>query len=112
MKTTYLAKRIRNPQLSAKIGDYYFVHGRSGSFGDAPGNFVLYSSRDAIHWDEGVFLHKKVYPGGDKYSGNEVIGKYDPSTRNRLLIQSSIVYDADTSRVNERHWWVVDIAGS
>jgi len=112
VKTTYFAKRIRNPQLSAKIGDYYFIHGRSGSFGEAPGNFVLYSSRDAVHWDEGVLLHKKIYPGGDKYSGNEVIGKYDPSTPNRLLIQSSIVYDAETSRVNERHWWVVDIAGT
>lgn len=112
VRTTYFAKRIRNPQLSEKVGDYYFIHGRSGSYGDAPGNFVLYASRDAIHWDEGRYLHRKIYPGGDKYSGNAVIGKSDPKQRNRLLIQSSIVYDADTSRVNERHWWIEEIAGT
>jgi hypothetical protein len=98
--------------MSDKIADYYFMHGRSGSHGDAPGNLVLYSSKDGIHWDEGVLLHKKIYPGGDKYSANEVIGKYDPSRPNRLLIQSSIVYDAHTSRVNEHHWWIEDISGT
>ena len=114
VRTSYFAKRIRNPQLSAKTGDYYFMHGRSGSYGDAPGNFVLYSSKDGVNWDEGILLQKKIYgrAGGDKYSANEVIGKYDPNTPNRLLIQSSIVYDDKTSRVNERHWWIEKIAGT
>lgn len=112
VRKAYFAKRIRNPQLSDRIGDFYFIHGRSGSYGTAPGNFVLYYSTDAIHWDEGRFLHKKVYPGGDKYTANEVIGKYDSSVRKKLLIQSSIVYDADTSRVNIHHWWIEDILGA
>ena len=112
VRKTYFAKRLRNPQLSDRIGDYHFMHGRSGSYGDAPGNFVLYASKDGITWDDGILLHRKIYPGGDKYSANEVIGKYDPDRPDRLLIQSSIVYDAHTSRVDERHWWVVDIVGT
>lgn len=112
VRTTFFAKRLRNPQMSDKIGDYYFIHGRSGSYGAAPGNLVLYASKDGIHWDEGTYLHRKVFDGGDKYSANETIGKYDPAVPNRLLIQSSLVYDAHTGRVNERHWWVDHIAGT
>lgn len=112
VQTTYFAKRLRNPQMSDKIGHYYFMHGRSGSHGAAPGNLVLYASRDGINWDEGVYLHTKVFDGGDKYSANEIIGKYDPSMPRRLLIQSSVVYDAHTSRVNERHWWIDHVEGT
>lgn len=108
----FFAKQIRNPQMSDRIGDYYFMHGRSGSHGEAPGNFVLYSSKDGLNWDEGIYLQKKVYEGGDKYSANEIIGKYDPAVPNRLLIQSSIAYNAGTNCVNERHWWIDRIAGT
>ena len=109
VKKAHFAKRIRNPQLSEKIGDLYFIHGRSGSHGDDPGNFVLYSSEDGINWDGGTIL-KKATPGGDCYSANTVVGKYDPYTPNRLLIQSSVSYHG--SRVNECHWWVEDIEGT
>ena len=99
--------------MSEKVGDYYFIHGRTGNRGYDTGNFVLYKSKDGIHWDSGVFLNRGegvASSGSDAYSVNEVIGKYDPSTPNRLLIQSSISYDA--SRVNVKHWWLENIDGT
>lgn len=107
VRTTRFAKRIRNMQLSEKIGDRYFLHGRSGSMGPAgeKGHFVLYSSPDGIHWDEGLILYRKEWGGGDCYSANTVVTSDDNASR-RLLIQSSIAYEAESSRVNEHHWWV------
>lgn len=104
VKTTYFAKSIRNPQMStSKVGDYYFIHGRSGSYGENPNNFVLYSSKDGINWDEGVYLvsrEKTPRAGaGDFYSGNAVVG--NPK---RLLIQADISYNGP--RVSIYHWWV------
>lgn len=110
VRSTYLEKRIRNPQLSYKIGDYYFMHGRSGLGGYDPGCLVLYASKDGINWDRGIFLNK-VQQGLDSYSANEVIGKYDPDTPDRLLIQSSISYSG-YGRVNIKHWWIENIPGS
>lgn len=113
VKTTYFAKGIRNLQMSEKLGDLYFIHGRSGSFarelvGDDPGrgNFVLYVSKDGINWDEGIVLMSRAqHPGGaDNYSVNAVIGRYCEQTPERLLIQSSLSYDG--RRVNSHHWWV------
>ncbi len=114
MQTAHFAKGIRNMQLSEKMGEWYFIQGRSGSnprdlVGDdpGPGNFVLYSSRDGIHWDEGIVLMSRLQtPGsGDCYSANEVIGKYDPATPQRLLIHSDVSYAG--GRVTNMHqWWV------
>jgi len=108
VKTTYFAKAVRNPQMSEKIGDYYFMHGRSGSYGDNPNNFVLYSSKDGINWDEGVYLVTRQNTpragAGDFYSGNATIGKYNSSSPKRLLIQADISYNGP--RVNIYHWWV------
>jgi len=106
IKTTYFAKALRNPQMSEKIGDYYFIHGRSGSFGDNPDNFVLYSSKDGINWDDGIYLmSRQLTPGGsDCYSGNAIIGKYNQNSPERLLIQADVSYNG--SRVNIYHWWV------
>jgi hypothetical protein len=113
VKTTHFARAIRNPQLSRKIGNLYFLHGRSGSKSRDPRHFVLYASSDGIHWDEGHILHhKEVNGGADGYSANEVIGKYNPAVQNRLLIQSSIAYDVGNHRVNERHWWIDGIDGA
>ena len=113
VQTTKFARAIRNPQLSSKIGNLYFLHGRSGGMSHDPGNLVLYSSPDGIHWDDGIILHRKPFPNGwDAYSANEVIGKYDQTVPNRLLIQSSIVYDPESKRVNEHHWWVEEIDGT
>ncbi len=97
---THVAKKLRNPQLSAKLGDRYFMHGRSGSYGTGSGRLVLYTSVDGIAWDEGTILYEDGQ--SDCYSANVVVGG------DRLLIQSSINYDPDTKCVNERHWWVTD----
>ena len=108
VKTAHFPRAIRNPQLARKIGNFYFLHGRSGSQSRDPSNLILYASRDGIHWDEGAILHRKER-GSDAYSANEVIGKYDPTVPNRLLIQSSISYEDGSSKVNAHHWWVEQI---
>lgn len=112
VKTAYFARKMRNPQISEKIGGYYFMHGRSGSYGEGKGNFVIYSSMDAICWDEGRILCESIAKGGDCYSANEVIGKYGHSAKKRLLIQTSLGYDTASNRVNEHHWWIENIAGA
>ena len=113
VQTTHFAKGIRNMQLSGKLGEWYFMHGRSGSYprdlvGDdpGPGNFVLYSSRDGIHWDEGILLMSRLQTpgGGDCYSANEIIGKYDPATPERLLIHGDVSYSG--AKTNMHQWWV------
>jgi hypothetical protein len=113
VKTAYFAKGIRNMQMSGKLGDYYFMHGRSGSFsrsiaGDDPGvgNFVLYSSTDGINWDEGIVLMSRLQTpgGGDCYSSNEIIGKYDPDLPERLMILADISYDG--ARTNMHYWFL------
>ncbi len=111
VETTYLAKRIRNPQLSEKIGGYYFMHGRSGQWGDDPRHLVLYTSRDGINWEEGVFLNKGATDDLDSYSTNAIVGRHDPEEPERLLIQSSIAYDESGRRVNVHHWWIQEVAG-
>ena len=47
----FVAKGIRNPQ-TALIDDVYILHGRAGGVE----GFVIYSSEDATHWDEGYML--------------------------------------------------------
>ncbi len=110
VKTTYMEKRIRAGQLSEKIGDYYFMHGRSGTHNaDIPWCLLVYASKDGIVWDRGTFLNK-VQLGLDSYSTNEVIGKYNLSTPNRLLIQSSVSYSG-YGRTNVKHWWIENVKG-
>lgn len=106
VQTTHFAKAIRNPQMSSKMGDRYYLHGRSGSKSRYPGNLVLYTSHDGIHWDDGIYLYHKEFGGPDCYSANEVIGKYDPAAPKRLLIQSSIAYEEGSNKVNAHHWWI------
>ncbi len=106
VRTTHFAKAIRNMQLSLKIGDRYFLQGRSGSKSRDPKHLVLYTSPDGINWDDGIFLYRKEIGGGDCYSANEVIGTYDTAAPKRLLIQASIAYEEGSSKVNEHHWWI------
>ena len=105
VKTTFLAKALRNPQLSGNVGGVYFLHGRSGQRGDAPRNLVLYRSVNGIDWDAGVFLNRGPVDDSDSYSTNEIIGKYDASQPRSLLIQATIAYDG-VRRVNLHHWQV------
>ena len=59
----YVEKGIRNPQ-TALIDGVYVLHGR----GENGRDFVCYSSQDAVHWDEGVYLGRNA--GGCYYSNN------------------------------------------
>ena len=111
MKTTHSAQAIRNSQISHKIGNLYFLHGRSGQHNRDTKHLVLYAYSYEIHWDEGRVLRHKSGKA-DIYSANEVVGKYDPAVPNRLLIQSSITYEDDGYKVNECHWWVMGIDGA
>lgn len=96
---SYCAKRIRNPQVAVVRGGYV-LHGRSGAIlKNRPVKFVLYTSTDGIHWDDGVFICDIEGPLA-YYSNNIVLNRDDGSQR--LLIQSSVPYD--NGRVNIAHW--------
>ena len=103
-RQSFFAKQIRNPQMAAFRGGYV-LHGRSGSYGEADikGHFVLYTSPDGIHWDEGRYLQIRT-AGAGAYSNNLLV--HDPDGKNppRLLIQASHAYDK--SKTNVHHWWL------
>ena len=98
---SYVAKRIRNPQV-AKVKNGYFLHGRAGcETPELPPHFVLYTSKDGIVWDEGVYICA-VEAQSAYYSNNLVLDNDDSSQR--VLIQSSVPYDK--GRVNVAHWFL------
>ncbi len=100
--TTPLAKKIRNPQVT-RYGDRYLLHGRSGSYGYASGNFVLYTSEDGLNWDDGTYLRMQE-AGAGAYSESLVVGKLDQQSEPRVLIQASHAYEG--SKTNVQHWWL------
>lgn len=104
VKTAYFAKQIRNPQISPFAGGYV-LHGRSGSKGeeDIRGHFVLYTSTDGIHWDEGQYLKKKTASAG-AYSNNLLLHNPDGQPSGKLLIQASHAYEL--SKTNVYHWFL------
>lgn len=102
-QTAFFAKQIRNPQVAA-FKDGFVMHGRSGSKGDDEicGHFVLYTSRDGIHWDDGRYLQMRT-AGHGAYSNNVLV--HDPAgQRERLLIQASHAYEK--AKTNIHHWWL------
>ena len=99
-RRAFFEKKIRNPQLVYFAGRW-FMHGRSGSFGEGAGKFVLYSSMDAINWDEGVYLRTQCVGAGG-YSNNLIL--HDPNGSDRLLIQTSHAYYQN--RTNTIMWWI------
>jgi len=103
--TAYMAKQIRNPQMAA-FGEGFVLHGRSGSKGDdpaVPGHFVLYTSLDGTHWDEGRYL-KMRQAGAGAYSNNLLVNSPGGDEAERLLIQASHAYEG--SRTSIYHWWL------
>jgi len=92
-RTATFAKQIRNPQM-AHFKDGYVLHGRSGSHGEEAirGHFVLYTSRDGIHWDEGRYLQMRT-AGSGAYSNNVLVHEPEGRTPPRLLIQASHAYE-------------------
>lgn len=100
---TPFALRIRNPQMIG-FGGGYFIHGRSGTYGPAPGmgHFVIYYSHDGINWDEGRYLAKREH-GQGAYS-NSIVVKSPGRDRERLRVQASHAYWQDATSIVE--WWI------
>lgn len=59
---------------------------------------MLYTSKDGLNWDEGIYLRKKR-AGNAAYSNNLLL-----SGGKRLLIQASHAYEH--SKANVLHWWL------
>lgn len=105
--TSYVAKKIRNPQVGILDGQY-ILHGRSGGWEDA--DFVLYTSADGVHWDEGTVLVQKKT--ACFYSNNVTVK--DETGKERMLVQYSEnifenVKPTDKgwrSQVNVMHFWL------
>ena len=99
----YMKNRIRNPQIGYLDGQYYCT-ARAGQIeydGELRGEFVIYTSADGIHWDDGKILIK-----GRPccfYSENLTLTMPDGSTK--MLLKYSENYDVEvpgceTGRVN------------
>lgn len=84
----FFAKKLRNPQLTY-FGGSWWIHGRSGNFGDNTGHFILYHSNDGVNWDEGCYL-RIATQGAGAYSNNVIVHR--PGMPERLLIQTSHAY--------------------
>lgn len=91
-RRSFFANCIRNPQITY-FNQRYILHGRSGM---QSGHFIIYSSKDAIHWDEGEYLLKRV-AGTGAYSNNVIVHLKDGTER--LLIQTSHAYEKDKTNV-------------
>ena len=86
--SSYLKNRIRNPQVGMLDGQY-ILHGRAGEQKGEPfGAFVLYTSADAIHWDEG----KVLVTGRPACFYSENITVTMPNGQKRMLVKYSENY--------------------
>ncbi|MBN2291681.1 MAG: exo-alpha-sialidase [Pirellulales bacterium] len=99
---SHLSRKIRNPQFIA-FGGRFFMHGRSGAYGEGSGHMILYTSADGLNWDDGTYLRIRE-AGTGAYSNSIVVGTKNDNTPNRLLIQASHAYKG--SRTNVLHWWI------
>lgn len=99
-RRAFFAKKLRNPQL-VYFGGSWWIHGRSGNRGEGSGNFILYHSKDGIHWDEGQFLQMRQAWTGE-YSNNLIV--HCPDGKERLLIQASHAYELN--KTNVVMWWL------
>ena len=90
-RRAYLDKKVRDPEL-AYLGGKYYLHGRSGQYGEGRDRFVLYQSDDGVNWGSGIIVSGDRRHA-DGYSHNCVINQYDDDMPNELMVQYSIVYD-------------------
>lgn len=100
--TSTVSRKIRNPQFTA-FGGKYYLHGRSGAYGEGSGHMILYMSDDGITWDDGVYLRMRT-AGAGAYSNSIVVDSPEPGGKQRLLIQASHAYE--DSKTNVLHWWL------
>lgn len=94
----YLAKGSRNLQ-TAMIDGVYVLHCRGEEINR--NKLALYTSTDAVTWDEGTFIDETAY-NTCFYSNN--LPLKDKNGKERLLLQYSHSYFE--KRVNIRHMWV------
>ena len=95
-KRSPVDKKVRDPEL-AYIGGRYYLHGRSGSYGEGTDRFVLYQSSDGMNWGSGIIISSDAN-NGDGYSHNCIINQYDDDVPNELMVEYSIRYaGADTN---------------
>lgn len=95
---------VGNPQIGILDGQY-ILHGRAGGRG-----FILYTSADGIHWDEGHMLESLSY--GCFYSNNVLLHPIEPDQKNRLLVQFSqswCDHGNKDSRVNVMHMMIESV---
>jgi len=102
VNTAYFSRKIRNPQFIAFDRKYY-MHGRSGAYGEGKGHMILYRSDDGVNWDNGVYL-RMLDTGTGAYSNSIIVGSKNDKTKKRLLIQASHAYK--DNRTNVLHWWL------
>ena len=93
----FFENRIRNPQITY-FNQRYLLHGRSGM---QSGHFIIYSSKDGIHWDQGQYLLMRT-AGTGAYSNNVIV--HSENGEERLLIQTSHAYEKD--KTNLIHFFV------
>lgn len=99
---SHVAKKIRNPQVGV-LDDQFILHGRGGG-----ADFVLYTSADGIHWDEGHYLNEVPAPGGHYYSNNITLDNPHKPGKKRMLVQYSEYY-GDKSCVDVMHMWIESV---
>ena len=97
-RKSYVAKRIRNPQIQ-RVGSDWFLVGRNGGDGDG---LVLYHGNDGIHWDDGMMVDVRPVPGCAYYSN--MLPIYEPGKKPKILVQYSHVYNSN--RVNIVHRFI------
>lgn len=85
-----LSEGIRNIQISP-LGPGYVMHGRGFRSARYGKGLVVYTSKDALHWDGGILLEPDK--GSCYYSNNVRLVK--PDGTETLLVQYSDIYKDD-----------------
>ena len=105
-KKSFMAKKIRNPQVNILDGQY-ILHGRAGENEAGTGAFVFYTSANGIDWDEGTIL---VEDRPACFYSNNLLVKF-PDGHNKMLVQYSENYNDPkpgvwSGQVNVMHMWI------
>lgn len=103
---SFVAKKIRNPQVNILDGQY-ILHGRAGENEAGTGAFVIYTSKNGIDWDDGKIL---VEGRPASFYSNNLVIRF-PDGRDRMLVQYSENYNDPelgvwSGQVNVMHMWI------